>query len=272
MNQITFPLFNLTLNIPKIAIEIFGIKIYWYAIIIVLAIVIALLLCKKDDNKYNIKFDYIFEMMLYALPIGFICARLYYVIFNIKSYNSIAEIFNFRNGGLAIYGGIIGSILTIFIYCKIKTIESPDGKKTKLNFLDVLDYIVPYLALAQAIGRLGNFVNIEAYGYQTTLPWRMGIIKNNQYIEVHPTFLYEMILNISIFIILYSIRNKRKYQGQLTYIYLTMYSFGRMIIEGLRIDSLMLNNIRISQFLSFLIFVTFCSILIYKHIKHKKMK
>lgn len=107
----------------------------------------------------------------------------------------------------------------------------------------------------QAIGRWGNFINVEAYGIETSLPWRMGIIEAGNYIEVHPTFLYESLVTFTLFIILTVISNKRKYKGQITLVYLIVYSFARMIIEGLRTDSLMLGNMRVSQILSLVIFI-----------------
>ena len=112
-----FPILNLELNIPKIAFQIFGINIYWYGIIIVSAIIIALILCKRDDGKYDVKFNTILDLSIYILPVSFICARLYYVLFNYELYeNNILKILDFRTGGLAIYGGIIGAIITIFTY------------------------------------------------------------------------------------------------------------------------------------------------------------
>ena len=262
MNIVNFPIINLELELEKVAFSIFNVDVYWYAILIVLGMVTALLLCKRDSGKYDIKFDTILDLSLYVIPISIISARLYYIIFNLDPY--IAEplkIFDFRSGGLAIYGGIIGAIITIIIFCK----------KRKINFLDILDYVTPFLPLAQAIGRCGNFINIEAYGTETTLPWKMGIFENGIYKEVHPTFLYESIATFIIFIILYSIRTKRKFKGEITALYLVMYSFIRFFIEGLRIDSLMFFNFRISQVLSLSIFVVFLIILLKKYKNYKKM-
>jgi phosphatidylglycerol:prolipoprotein diacylglycerol transferase len=133
-----------------------------------------------------------------------------------------------------------------------------------------MDYIAPYLALGQAIGRWGNFFNQEAFGVETTNIFRMGIIENGKYIEVHPTFLYESICTFAIFIILFLIRNRRKYAGQLSYLYFAMYGIVRAIIEGLRTDSLMIGDIRVSQLLSIILCLVFTSILIYKEYKFKK--
>lgn len=263
MKEITFSGLGLKLNVNSVAINILEIDIYWYAILIVSAFIIAIILCKRDDKKYGIDFENILEILIIVIPVSIICARLYYILFDLSYYiNNPIEIFNIRNGGLAIYGGIIGAVITIIIYCKAK----------KMNILDMLDYVVPYLALGQAIGRWGNFFNGEAHGTVTNNIFRMGIVENGKYMEVHPTFLYESVCNFIIFIILYLLRNKRKYKGQLTYIYLTLYGFIRTIIEGLRTDSLMIGNFRVSQLLSIILCVTFGMVVVYKQIQCKKGK
>lgn len=260
MKEITFPGLGINFNINSIAISIFGIDIYWYAIFIVIAFITALLLLKRDEGKYNIKFEDVLEVLVIGIPIAFICARLYFVLFKLQDYiYNPLEIFNIRNGGLAIYGGIIGATATIIIYCKIK----------KIRISDMLDYIVPFLPLGQAIGRWGNFTNGEAHGTITNSIFRMGIVENGNYIEVHPTFLYESICNLILFILLFKLRNKRKYEGELTYIYLAIYGLVRAIIEGIRTDSLMIGNYRVSQLISIAICIIFTNILIYKKIKGK---
>lgn len=261
MKEIHFTGLGLELEVNSIAIKLGNISIYWYAIFIVIAFSVAILLCKKDDGKYNIKFEQILEILLFIMPISIICARLYFVMFKLDYYiQNPTEIINIRNGGLAIYGGIIGAILTILVYCKTK----------KINFLDILDYFVPYLVLGQAIGRWGNFFNAEAHGTITDNIFRMGIIENGIYKEVHPTFLYESISCLLIFILLYTMRNRREYKGQLTYIYFCLYGFVRAIIEGLRTDSLMLGDLRISQVLSLILCIVFGIILIYKKVEKRE--
>ena len=263
MKEIIFPGLGLNLNVNSVALNIGNINIYWYAIIIVSAFIIGVLFCKKDDGKYNIKFDNILELMIILIPISIIGARFFYVVFKLDYYIQYPEnILNIRDGGLAIYGGIIGATITVIIYCK----------KKKINILDMTDYLVPYLALGQAIGRWGNFFNTEAHGVETTSVFRMGIIENGRYIEVHPTFLYESICNLIIFLILYILRNKRKYKGQITYLYLALYGIVRAVIEGLRTDSLMLGSFRISQVLSIVLFIIFTIIVIFKELKYKKEK
>lgn len=251
MNKIIFPLLSIELNINPIAFNIFGINVYWYGIIIVASIILALFLCKKNDGKFGIKYENILDLSIVLIPISIICARIYYIIFSPNKFTSFNQILNFKDGGLAIYGGIIGGTIVAYIFCKRKNIQ----------ILDLLDYIVPYLALGQAIGRWANFINVEAYGTTTNLPWKMGIVEAGQIKYVHPTFLYESIATFIIFLILTKISKNRKFKGEITYSYIIMYSFVRTIIEGLRIDSLMLHNVRISQILSVILFVTFCIVI-----------
>lgn len=258
MEKITFNGLGLNFYIKQAAIKFHNISIYWYAIFIVLAFIVGIALCRKDSGKYNIKFENILELAIIMIPVAIISARIYFILFKLEYYiQNPSEILDIRNGGLAIYGGIIGAIITIIIYCK----------KKNISILDMLDYIAPYLALGQTIGRWGNFFNMEAYGTETNNIFRMGIVKNFEFIEVHPTFLYESIGCLLIFILLYDIRNKRKYKGQLTYIYLFLYGFIRAIIEGLRADSLMLGNLRVSQILSIILCCIFGVMLMYKKMR-----
>ena len=263
MQTITFPGLNLEFHISKIFIQIGKIGIHWYAVFIVSAFVIALYLCKKRSGLYNIKFEDILDLFLILIPVALICARLYYCIFRLDIYlNNPLKIFDVRSGGLAIYGGIIGGTITCYLYCKYK----------KIDILNLLDYLVPYLSLGQAIGRWGNFFNVEAYGTKTNSFLRMGIIENGQYVEVHPTFFYESIITFFLFFYLIKLQNNRNLKGEVTYTYLIVYSFARIFIEEIRSDSLILINCKISQILSIAIFVVFCVILVYKKIKYKKTK
>lgn len=264
MEKITFNGLGLNFYINNVAVKFHNISIYWYAIFIVLAFIVGIILCKKDSGKYNINFENILELAIIMIPVALISARIYFILFKLEYYmQNPSEILDIRNGGLAIYGGIIGAIITIIVYCK----------KKNINILDMLDYIVPYLALGQAIGRWGNFFNMEAYGTKTNNIFRMGIVKDSTFIEVHPTFLYESICCLLIFILIYLLRNKRSYKGQLTYIYLSLYGFIRAIIEELRTDSLMFGNFRVSQILSILLCIVFSIVLIYKKaVRPKKIE
>ena len=179
---------------------------------------------------------------------GVIGARLYYILFKFDYYiSNPSQIFNFRDGGIAIYGGIIAIVSFLLIYCKI----------TKLKFLDLVDYLVPYFALGQSFGRWGNFFNVEAYGSVTKSIFRMGIESSTGYIEVHPVFLYESICTLLIFIILSVLKRRRKFEGQIFYMYFILYGFIRMFLEGLRTDSLWIGDFRVSQILSIVLFLGF---------------
>lgn len=260
--MVRFPGLGLEFNISKVAISILGINIHWYAILIVIAIILSLIILRVNNKNEQVKYEHILDLAIYLLPISIICARLYYIAFNLEYYiTNPAEILNIKSGGLAIYGGIIGGAITTYIYCKIK----------KLNFLSILDQIVPVLALSQSIGRWGNFINQEAYGTETTNLFRMGITENGIYKEVHPAFLYESTADFIIFIILLKIGKKRQKTGERTLIYLMLYSFVRFFVEGIRTDSLMLNNIKISQIVSLSIFVISCSMLTYQLVKTRKL-
>src|SRR5574344_649288 len=255
MKEVLFNGIGLKLFISNVAFTIFGINVYWYAILITISIILGIFIVYKDDGKYNIKFGSILELLVFLIPISFIGVRIFYVLFSLDYYfNNPLKMFNIRDGGLAIYGGIIAGFITIIVFCKIK----------KIKVLDMLDYIAPCLPLGQAIGRWGNFFNVEAYGRITNNFFRMGIFENGLYKEVHPTFLYESVITLLLFIFLFSIRKKRKYSGEITFLYLVIYSLARFFIEGLRTDSLMLGCVRISQILSLLVFVIASVLLIYK--------
>ena len=260
MNVVTFPGLNLSFEFSKIAFTVFGISVYKYAVCIVLGIIVALVLCRINKEKFGIDYEFILENSILGLFFGIIGARTYYIIFNLGYYiNNPTEILNFRNGGLAIYGGLIFGALAIIINCKIK----------KKNCLDFFDSIVPFVAIAQCIGRWGNFFNIEAYGYETTSVLRMGIESVQGYIEVHPTFLYESVANLFIGIFLIMMQRKRKYSGQIFLFYCMLYGLIRCFIEGVRTDSLMFFYFRISQILSIIVFIISASLLIIKKIKSK---
>ena len=193
MNIVTFPGLNLKFEFSPIAFHIFGIDVYKYAVCIVLGILVALILCKLSKEKYDVEFDFAVENLIIGIVFGVIGARLYFVLFKLDYYSqNLSKIFQIRDGGLAIYGGLILGAISIIINCKMK-------KQDVLNFFD---YIVPYVAIAQCFGRFGNFFNIEAYGYETNFILRMGIEISNKYIEVHPVFLYEAISTFIIFLIL----------------------------------------------------------------------
>ena len=263
MNVVRFPGIGLEFEFSKVAFSIFGVSIYKYAMCIVLGIVVALILARLSKNKYDIDYSFVLENAIIGIIVGTLGARLYYVLFNLDYYlNNLGEIFDFRSGGLAIYGGLILGALAIFVNCKIR----------KKDVLDLFDYVAPFVALAQSIGRFGNFFNVEAYGYETTSFLRMGISTMTGYMEVHPTFLYEALATFLIFIILLVIQRKRDLKGQIFFGYCALYAFSRAIIEGLRADSLMFFGLRISQVLSVILLIASVAILVYKKRKEGKIR
>lgn len=225
-------------KLDRVAFSIFGIDIMWYAILISFGMVLGILLATKEAKRRGISEDDLSDILLVSLPLSIVGARLYYVIFQWDYYkNNPIEIINIRGGGLAIYGGIIAAYLAAYFM----------SKKKKINFLDITDLTAPSLALGQAIGRWGNFINMEAHGTETNLPWAV-IIDGKSY---HPTFLYESLGNFIIFIfLLYYSRNKQKAKGEVISFYLIFYGILRFFVEGLRTDSLYFLGFRISQIVS----------------------
>ena len=239
INKIAFPGLGIGIMNIKSTVTIFGFDIHWYGIIIALGIVLAYLFASHEGKKRDISQDTVLDVIIYGLPSAIICARLYYVIFSWDSYkNNLSDIFKIWEGGLAIYGGVIGAVLSTAIYCKVK----------KISFLKIADLGGFGLLIGQAVGRWGNFVNAEAYGAETTLPWRMELVDLGVF--VHPTFLYESLWNITVFSVLLWYRKKQKADGEIFFAYLAGYGLGRLWIEGLRLDSLMLGPVRISQILA----------------------
>lgn len=221
----------------RVAFSIFGIDVMWYGILMAIGMILGTLLALKEAKRVGIKEDDVLDLAIFAIPIGLLSARLYYVIFNWEYYSqNVSQILNFRAGGMAIHGALIGGIITGYIFTKIR----------KINFLKMADAVMIGMPLAQAIGRWGNFINQEAHGGPTDLPW--GIMVDG--VKVHPTFLYESIWDAAIFIFLWIFRKKKKYEGQIITYYITLYSLGRFFIEGLRTDSLMIGHLRMAQVIS----------------------
>ena len=243
INRIAFPDLGISLSVNRAAFRVFGMPIYWYGILIATGLILAVLYGIRECKKKNISSDDLFNMLLIALPVAIVCARVYYVAFQWEDYRGdFAEILNIRNGGLAIYGGVIGAALSVIGYCL----------KKKLSIGRVLDVLAVGLLIGQAIGRWGNFVNGEAFGSVTDLPWKMVIVQNGTTIAdgVHPTFFYESLWNAIGIGVLLLYKRIQEFDGELFCAYLSWYGLGRLWIEGLRADSLYLGDIRISQLLA----------------------
>ncbi len=234
-NTVSFPKLNISFTLDRIAFKIGNFNIYWYGIIIALGLVLAAWYVTYLSKKTGKDKEVFIDLLIYAIPVSVICARAYYVAFEFDSYkNNILSIFYIHNGGIAIYGAIIGAVLTAVIYFKVK----------KLPVLEYLDIGVLGLLIGQAIGRWGNFVNCEAYGSPTNCFLGMSI---NGFSPVHPAFLYESLWNVLGFAILCAFFKKRKFNGATFLSYIMWYGAGRFFIEGLRADSLYIGNFRVSQ-------------------------
>ena len=260
-------------NPDPIAIHI-GHGVYWYGIILALAMLAGLLLCMKQAKHYGLTEDNVLDMVLWAVPCCILGARIYYVVFYLDLYRNAdgsldwGRIIAIWDGGLAIYGTVIAGVIVALLYTRHK----------KLKFAAMTDLAVMGLLLGQIIGRWANFINREAFGGLTDLPWRMRLwVSAYQYIEVHPTFLYESLWNlVGLLLILLVVSKGRRFDGENTWFYFLWYGLGRSWIEGLRTDSLYLFDwtilgqpIRVSQALSVVMAVVAAWMLFY-NIRIKK--
>ncbi|MCL2773381.1 MAG: prolipoprotein diacylglyceryl transferase [Oscillospiraceae bacterium] len=248
-NVIGFPGFGIgPFNINTIAFTVFGRDIAWYGIFVTIGILGGIFYAFWRGYKNNgIIVDDMIDVAIFSIPAAIIGARIYYIVFNLKLFPTLYSTIEIWNGGLAVYGGIIAGLVTALAVCKFK----------KLSVLKVFDSVAPAIMFGQIIGRWGNFTNAEAYGTVTNLPWRMAVndVQWSNKTGVHPTFLYESLWNLLGFIIINLLYKKKKFDGQIFLMYAAWYGFGRMLIEGLRTDSLYLGKIRISQFVGALCFV-----------------
>lgn len=256
---------NLTLGaLNPIAFNLGGIQVHWYGIIIASAVVLATILAVQEAKRRRIDPDSIYDLILWALPVAIITARMYYVIFEWGYYqNHVDEIVRVWDGGIAIYGALIGAGIVVYLFCRA-------------NWIPVwlmLDIIAPVLIMAQGIGRWGNFMNQEAFGRITSLTFLQSLHLPHFIIQQmlidgayrQPTFLYESLWDILGFIVLMSLRHKKHLfkQGEVFLSYVIWYAFGRFFVEGMRTDSLMLLGIRVSQWLSVILFIGAIGILVF---------
>lgn len=272
MNTVSFPGFGLSFELKATAFTVLGWPVRWYGIIIACGFMLAVLFCASQAKKFGITQDDLLDMLLFAVPGAIVGARLYYVLFNPGNFQSadggldVIQILRIQDGGLAIYGGIIAAVLVAFLVMRHK----------KIPFLAMADLGAYGLLIGQCVGRWGNFVNVEAYGGETSLPWRMEITEyvggSLTTIQVHPTFLYESLWNLLGFILLFILLKKglRKFDGMMFFSYIAWYGLGRGIIEGLRTDSLYFfsTGLRVSQLLGFLSALVAIGYLIYRFRQH----
>lgn len=263
--DISFVHLGITIEKLKNSIDVFGFRIAYYGIIIAIGMLLGMWVASVDAKRRGQNPDLYMDFAMYAIIFAILGARIYYVIFSWDLYkNDIWQIFNIRGGGLAIYGGVIGAVLTLFVYVKIK----------KESFLSMADTGVLGLITGQIVGRFGNFFNAEAFGSYTDNLFAMQIrkdivganmlggdvlshlvqVQGVDYIQVHPTFLYESMWNLMVLIFMLFYRKHKKFDGEIFFIYLLGYGLGRVWIEGLRTDSLMFfgTGIAVSQALALL--------------------
>lgn len=280
MHYISFPGLGIEpFHIDKVAFSLFGRDVAWYGILITIGMVLAVLYANYVGTKREkLESDLIIDLAFFIIIFGVIGARLYYVTFEWDAYyvpgdllGTLKNIVAIWNGGLAIYGGILGGLLTAYIFARVR----------KVPFIKLFDILAPTVMIGQIIGRWGNFVNMEAHGGSTNLPWRMGLLYSrdgsglttgiwDSAMYVHPTFLYESLWNLIGFGILHHVYKKKKFDGQMFAMYLIWYGFGRMLIEGLRTDSLYLGPVRISQLVGFVSCLVGIFVFVLHHVRAKK--
>ena len=289
VHVVSFPGLGLEFTLNRVAFEILGRPVYWYGIIIACGLLLAVYLCSKWAPRFGVVPDHILDLMIFAVPAALVAIRAYYVIFNLDLYKNTdgslnwAAILRYSDGGLAIYGAIISSAIVLLIFCHVRK-----------SFLAFADLGVHGLFIGQLIGRWGNFMNVEAYGGVTDLPWRMcsesiaqdmlaqGYVDQAGFqaildgtLGVHPTFFYESAWNFIGLILVYLMGKRwRKYDGECFLFYLCWYGLGRAWIEGLRTDSLYFFGlelfgapIRVSQMVAAVCFVAAGAILLYNRFR-----
>jgi phosphatidylglycerol:prolipoprotein diacylglycerol transferase len=245
-SPITFPGLGWEFD-PARGFPIGKFTIYYYGVIIAVGLLLAVIYGMRRCKQFGFSQDDILDGVLWIVPFAILCARLYYCIFEWETYakNPISILYIW-NGGLAIYGGVIGAVIGVAVFCYFKKIKLPA----------LLDLVLLGFLIGQSIGRWGNFFNREAFGAETDIFIRMGLFQNadgshsNVMHYFHPTFLYESLWNAAGFVLLHFWSKKRQYDGQIALGYALWYGFGRMLIEGLRTDSLMLGDFRVSQLLA----------------------
>ena len=265
-SNIFFPSIGLEINPDRVISITENFSIHYYGVMIALGLMLAVIYGLRRSRQFGLDSDTIIDGVLCVVPVAVIFARLYYCAFAWDTYKeNPIEILYIWNGGLAIYGGVIGAALGVIVFSKVK----------KIRLSAVLDLVALGFLIGQALGRWGNFFNREAFGEATNSFFRMGLFNNltQQYEYYHPTFLYESVWNGLGFVLLHFLSKKRKYDGQIALGYVAWYGFGRTLIEGLRMDSLMLGSFRVSQLLAAVSCVAAVAVLLWQSFrKHEPEK
>lgn len=241
-SSISFPFLGIEVNPPRV-LELGPLTIHFYGAIIAAGLLLGMLYCLRRSREFGLKEDDILDGFLWITPFAIVCARIYYCVFSWDEYAADPiSVLYIWNGGIAIYGSVIGAIIGMAVFAKIK----------KVKLTSVLDLVLMAFLIGQFIGRWGNFMNREAFGAATDSYFRMGLYNTvtGSWEYYHPTFLYESVWNMVGFVLLHFLSKKRQYDGQMALGYAAWYGLGRCIIEGLRVDSLWWGPFRVSQVLA----------------------
>ena len=258
-SSICFPFLGIEVNPPRV-LELGPLTIHYYGAIIAAGLMLAMLYCCRRGKEFGLKEDDILDGFLWITPFAIVCARIYYCAFSWEEYAADPiSVFYIWNGGIAIYGSVIGAILGMAVFARLK----------KVKLTAVLDLVMIAFLIGQFIGRWGNFMNREAFGAATDSFFRMGLFntQTNAWEYYHPTFLYESVWNMTGFAVLHFLSKKRQYDGQMALCYAAWYGLGRCFIEGLRVDSLWWGPFRVSQVLAGVTCIAAVSLLAYLHFK-----
>lgn len=256
---ISFPSLGISLDPPR-TFSLGPVTLHLYGLVIAVGLLLAVLYSLRRCKQFGLKQDDLLDGVLWVTPFAIICARAYYVAFTWEAYadNPISALYIWE-GGIAIYGGVLGAVLGIAILCKVK----------KLKFAAVMDLVLLGFLIGQSMGRWGNFFNREAFGAPTDSFLRMGLFNSatGQWEYYHPTFLYESVWNLAGLVMLHFWSKKRRYDGQIALGYVAWYGLGRAWIEGLRMDSLYWGDFRVSQVLAAASCLVATAVLIYQHFR-----
>ena len=264
-SMISFPSLGIEIDPPR-GFSLFGLDIRFYGVIIAVGLLLAVIYGLKRSKQFGLKEDDILDGVLGIVPFAIICARAYYCAFSWDEFasNPISVLYIWQ-GGLAIYGGVIGAAIGVIVLCAIK----------KIKLGAVLDLVALGFLIGQSLGRWGNFFNREAFGAETESFFRMGLYDYvaEEYTYFHPTFLYESVWNLAGFVLLHFLSKKRQYDGQIALGYALWYGLGRTFIEGLRMDSLYWGPFRVSQLLAAVsCFIAAAVLIVMAFRKHPKEK
>lgn len=268
-NAVSFPGFGIgefKINPTVFSIIPGKLTIEWYALIICVGLVVTYIVCDLLTDRFDVSKDDLLDVLLFGLPAGFIGARIWYILGDLESFDSFLEMISVWNGGLAIYGGIFGGVFAGYLVCRYK----------KVSFLNMLDLSAIGFMVGQIIGRWGNFANVEVFGIETDLPWRMGVnimndagIALNEWTYVHPLFLYESLWNLIGLLLIFAYMDSRKFKGELFLLYTAWYGIGRAWMEPLRDTTYNLHifGIRVNMVLAIAIAVFAIAALIVLYIR-----